>query len=117
MQGDHAAAAERLLQAGADPDAATTETSVTALMLAAEHGRADIVALLMGASANPNTFNNNGWTPLMFAAEKGHADIVQQLIASGAYVNATRDGETALKRALDTGNKEIERILRAAGAQ
>jgi len=76
-------------------------------------------AALIDAGANVDATGGNGATAIMMASAYGRADVVRLLIAKHANVNskAHDDGRTALDYALQTGNKEIEEMLRNAGAQ
>lgn len=49
-------------------------------MLAASHGRADMVNLLVDCGADINVQDSDGSTALMCASEHGHADIVKLLL-------------------------------------
>lgn len=50
-------------------------------MLAASHGRGDMVSLLLECGADVNVQDADGSTCLMCASEHGHTDIVKQLLA------------------------------------
>lgn len=56
-------------------------------MCACESGRTAAVRLLLGAHADPNAADADGWTPLAFAARFGHLDIVKELLDAGARVD------------------------------
>ena len=62
-----------------------------ALALAAQHGHADIVAMLLAAGENPDRYNPDGAhghsTPLHQAALAGHADVIAALLAHGARLD------------------------------
>jgi len=50
-------------------------------MLAASHGRCDMVELLIDAGADVNARDEDGSTALMCACEHGYIDIVQMLLS------------------------------------
>ena len=80
---------DRLLKAGADPNAALTDGGDTALMMAARTGKTDAIRVLSEAGANVNAAERwGGTTPLMWAVSEGHAAAASALIAAGADVNA-----------------------------
>jgi hypothetical protein len=62
-----------------------------ALALAAQHGHADVVALLLDAGEDPNRYNPVGChahsTPLHQAALAGHFDVVRLLVERGARLD------------------------------
>lgn len=60
----------------------------TALTHAAIDGLADVVRVLLAATANPRVKDRLGMTPLHYAVQGSHADVVQALLASGADPNA-----------------------------
>jgi ankyrin repeat protein len=79
---------DRLLKAGADPNAALTSAGDTALMMAARTGTTDAIRALVEAGANVNgTESWGGTTALHWAVSEGHADAAKALIAAGADVN------------------------------
>jgi len=57
------------------------QSGQTALMLAASHGRSDMVELLVAAGADVNACDEDGSTALMCACEHGYIDIVQMLLS------------------------------------
>lgn len=57
-------------------------------MLAAYHGHADTVKLILAHGADPNTANDRGQTPLAGAVFKGYPEVVQALVAAGADPDA-----------------------------
>ena len=62
----------------------------TPLMLAASHGRVNMVQELLAHGANVNAHDYDGSTALMCACEHGHAEIVGVLLAQpGCQPTAT----------------------------
>lgn len=81
-------------------------------------GHYEIVELLLGAGANPNSIMFNGLFPLYPAAEMGHLRIVQALIDSGADVDLrTPRGMTAMRNAAEEGHYDVVRLLLEHGAE
>jgi ankyrin repeat protein len=110
-------AAARL--AGAD-----AEARHCALSLAAQHGRAAIIGLLLDAGEDPNHYNPQGHhphsTPLHQAVHGGHDAAVRLLVVRGARLDMRDtiwDG-TPLGWALHAGDKarQIVEYLRSLGA-
>src|SRR5439155_3868980 len=62
-----------------------------ALALAAQHGHADVVRLLLDAGEDPNRYNPDGFhshsTPLHQAVCSGHAEVVKLLVERGARLD------------------------------
>jgi ankyrin repeat protein len=80
---------DRLLKAGADPNAPLTRNGDTALMFTARAGRADAIRMLVEAGANVNAKESwGGTTALMWTVSEGHVEAARLLIAGGADVNA-----------------------------
>jgi len=78
----------KLLDAGADANAATTEGE-TALMTVARTGNVEAAKVLLAHGADVNS--KEQWrrqTPLMWAVAESHAEMARELIAHGADVNA-----------------------------
>jgi hypothetical protein len=57
-------------------------------MLAAYHGHAGTVQLLLRHGADANSANDRGQTPLAGAAFKGYTDVARVLLDSGADPDA-----------------------------
>ncbi len=74
---------ELLLELGAAPDQAD-QYAFTALHEAASVGYRDIVDILIGAKADMNARDVNGFTPLGYAMRLGNADTVELLTSMGA---------------------------------
>jgi ankyrin repeat protein len=68
---------------GAPPDL-TNQNGDTLVMLAAYHGHAAAVKVLLDAGARPDQLNDRGQTPLAGATFKGYTDVVETLLAAGA---------------------------------
>ena len=84
----------------------------TALMLAAWHGHANIVQLLIKYGANINQTNQNGMTPLMLAVSNGNEEAIKLLLDNGANIHQTnQNGMTALMMALSHGNINIIKLF------
>ncbi|KAL5323477.1 hypothetical protein ACEPPN_008014 [Leptodophora sp. 'Broadleaf-Isolate-01'] len=54
------------------------------VMLAAYHGHAQLVKLLIQHGADPNRVNDRGQTPLAGAVFKGEAEVIEALLDGGA---------------------------------
>ena len=134
----HRAAAEALAARGARTDnlaaaaglgrtadaarllaAADAQMRHRALALAAQHGHAEIVRLLLDAGVDPNRYNppgNHGHsTPLHQAALAGHLTVVRLLVERGARLDIrdTVYGGTPLGWAMHGGQDEIRDYLQA----
>lgn len=89
----------------------------TLLMLAAYHGNAGAVRLLLRHGANPERRNHRNQTPLGGVAFKGHAGIAEFLLDAGADINADQgNGMTPLMFASMFGRTETARLLLKRGA-
>ncbi|MEO8435885.1 MAG: ankyrin repeat domain-containing protein [Pyrinomonadaceae bacterium] len=89
-----------------------------ALLQASEKGDLAAVKALLDKGVNVNARDREGRQPLIEAAYWQHPDVVKLLIERAANVNARKvDGTTALTFAINLRNKEIEQILRKAGAK
>ncbi len=109
--------AELLLDKGAEVNAKDKDDR-TALMLAAEDGKADVVKLLLNRGANANSQTRDGITALMLAVGKGHYDAVKALLERQADVNAKdKDGQTALMEAAWKRHSQIVKLLIDKGAE
>lgn len=109
--------AERLVRAGADPNAAN-DLRMTPLVQACTNGNAALVGLLVNAGANPNTAVATGETPLMTCARSGSVAAVRLLLARGADVNASEPNQrqTAMMWAAAERHAEVVRTLIEARA-
>jgi ankyrin repeat protein len=77
----------RFIKSGADMNAGD-DCGLTALMLAASKGNAQICKLLVKKGADVDVRDNTNRTALMVAAQRKHADICRLLVENGAEVLA-----------------------------
>ena len=90
---------------------------VTPLHRAAAEGHAEVVGLLLKASAGVDTRDYGGSTPLHAAARGGHVDSVRLLLANDARPTLMNEaGDTPLHEAARGGYLEIARMLLDRGA-
>jgi ankyrin repeat protein len=114
---DDLPAAQRLLHAGANANAAN-RYGITPLSLAATNRNAPMAEALLKAGADARAKLPDGDTILMTASRTGNADIVRMLIEHGADVNARGDayGETPLVWAAQENHAEAAEVLIAHAA-
>jgi ankyrin repeat protein len=99
-------------------DSFTYLSGATALHLAAGHGHANVVKILLRAGSNFNATTRCKETPLHFAAEHGDYDTFRHLIESGADLEAeTAASETALEIAIEERHDSIVKFLIERGAK
>ncbi|HXA66305.1 MAG TPA: ankyrin repeat domain-containing protein [Bryobacteraceae bacterium] len=80
---------ERLIAAGADPNAPLTKSADTALMMASRTGKIGAMKVLVDHGARVNAKETwGGTTALMWAVSERHSDVAKLLIDHGADVNA-----------------------------
>ncbi len=85
----NAALIERLITAGADPNAPLTKSADTAIMMASRTGKIEAVKVLLDRGAQVNAKETwGGTTALMWAVSERHFDVAKLLIDHGADVNA-----------------------------
>jgi ankyrin repeat protein len=101
----------RLLEAGADPNAALPGGE-TPLMTASRTGKVEAVQALLERKANLEAKESRGQTAIVWAAAEGNTETVKELIQAGAdfkvrldsgftpYLIAVREGRTETVRAL-----------------
>lgn len=96
----------------------SNERGDTPLILAAYHGHADAVRLILHQpDAGLNQLNQMGFTALTGASFKGDLAIMRLLIDAGADVNATgSSGKTPLMFAALTNREAAAELLLASGA-
>ncbi|NXB28806.1 ASB10 protein, partial [Eulacestoma nigropectus] len=115
----------QLLQHGASANSPTEEENDTALHVAARHGLAEHVQLLLRHGAELEVKNKEGQTPLNAACAQRHQPqdmdryyrVCQLLVESGASINAAdRDRQHPLHLACKNANAQIAELLLARGA-
>jgi uncharacterized protein len=88
----NAAILDRLMQAGADPNATLSHSGDTAVMMAARTGKVDAVKVLLDRGAQVNAKETwGGTTALMWAVSERHPEVARLLVERGADVNAKSD--------------------------
>jgi len=73
----------KLIENGADIDMQASN-GATALMMAAEKGRLDLIRVLLYADAKPNLKMDGGYTALFIAQTNGHSEAASILVGAGA---------------------------------
>ncbi|KAH8174609.1 ankyrin repeats (3 copies) domain-containing protein [Sarocladium implicatum] len=126
----HLSVVELLVKGDANLNAATVKEGQTPLHIAAYHGEADIMKVLLEArhiNVSPQDYGR-GLTPLHEACQRcvvdcdeqdddKHTEAARLLVEAGANINATTlDNCTPLHLAVDAGRVAIVRILMTAGA-
>lgn len=113
----HYEVAEFLIKAGADINK-QKGAGTTAVKFAAGSGNTEILEALIKAGADVNLGDNDDDTPLGEAVFQGQLKAAEVLIRAGANVNAkNKEGKTILDFAKEKGYKEIESLLKSAGAK
>lgn len=75
----------------------------------AEQGDQSGVIHLLEERADPNTTNEEGWSPLIMASKGGHTSLVKELLSRKASPNPTKIAHTALRAASIHGHSDILR--------
>ena len=85
----NAAMMDKLIKAGADPNASLTKYGDTPLMMASRTGKTEAIKVLLDSGATVNAKESWGnTTALMWAVSEQHPSAVKMLIDRGADVNA-----------------------------
>ncbi|XP_043596454.1 ankyrin repeat domain-containing protein 50-like isoform X2 [Bombus pyrosoma] len=91
---------------------ATDRHGQTPLNLAARHGYADVVRVLLASGACADHADCDGWTALRAAAWGGHTQVVTILLERGAAVDhQDKDGMTPLLVAAFEGHRDVCELL------
>jgi ankyrin repeat protein len=106
-------AAERLLDAGADPRAVSRNSlKNTPLHAALAGSHTDVAILLIARGADVNSADAGRHTPLHIAAENGLIDAVRALLAAGADAHAVdAEDNTPLSRAAAKNRSDVVDLL------
>ena len=100
------------------PDEPRNAWNATPLIMAAWHGRLQIVKYLLEEGADINASYDAGSSALIVAAWHGHAPVVKYLLAAGADLgHKNRGGDDALVWASEHGHTDIVQELLDAGAK
>jgi ankyrin repeat protein len=112
------AAVKRLLDEGADPNAAN-RFGVTPMHEAATVGNHEMLEAMLEAGGDANAAFGEGETVLMTAARAGDAASVKALLAHGGKPDMTESwhGQTALMWAAIENHAEVVQLLIDAGAE
>ena len=108
--------AQLLIDNGANVNVVYRKTGETPLQAAAARGYEEMAELLVEEEAELDREDRQGETPLIKAVRQGHAGMVALLIEAGADINlGDYTGRTPLSYAREGRNREIIRLLQAAG--
>jgi ankyrin repeat protein len=94
-----------------------------ALIPACERAHVEAVKVLLTSGIDVNHVNNLGWTCLLEIVILGdggprHAETAKLVLAAGADPNlADKDGVSPLRHALNKGQREVARLIEAAGGR
>lgn len=102
---------KRLLEAGADPNAADADGR-TAVTHAAYGGHAEVVRMLLDGGADVDRQDATRANPLLSTGETGYLEVLEEILRSDPDLTRTnRFGGTALIPAADRGHVAIVRRL------
>ena len=108
---------EKIVPLRAKRDAHVNKTGWAPLHYAAFEGQPEVVKYLLEKGAVKNSLAPNGYTPLMLAARNGKVDAARVLLYEDPDLTIKGPkGETALSLAKEKDLKEMETLLRRAGA-
>ncbi len=112
----HAELVDRLIAAGADVNARSTNGS-TALMMAAREGHAAIARRLLAAGANPALANDYGDDAVAWAMRQRHYGIAQSLAEASRFAELARQAARSpppSPQRSQAAPDEVEELLRMA---
>lgn len=103
---------KKLLKLGASLEEAVYLHSSTPLHLAARHGHAEVVEVLLEKGASITALDEDGRSPLHIASEYSQTTVLSLLLDAHADCKvADRYSATALDIACENGNHEVVRLL------
>jgi len=106
---------EYLLQSGADPNLASGDSKVSALMYAASSNHVDAMKAIMASDkVDIEARHSNMGTALLEAATSGAGEAVRALVDAGAEVDVKdRDGVTPLMAVASNADRDAQRAVLA----
>lgn len=113
----HLDAAERLLEAGADLNAVSTNSlGNTPLHAAVAGGHVDVSLMLIARGGDVNAKDTGGHTPFHIAAEAGYVPVVRALLERGADAHIVdAEDRTPLARAAAKNHAEVVDLINLGG--
>ncbi|XP_077013303.1 2-5A-dependent ribonuclease isoform X2 [Tamandua tetradactyla] len=109
---------QRLLERGADVNFQEVEGGWTPLHNAVQHGREDVVDLLLRYGADPCRRKKNGATPFLVAGIVGNVTLLELFLSKGSHVNeCDLNGFTAFMEAAVYGKVDALKFLYENGAE
>ncbi|MBF0550416.1 MAG: ankyrin repeat domain-containing protein [Deltaproteobacteria bacterium] len=91
---------------------ARAEDGSTALMIASNRGRNDVVLALLSLGADPNAVAQTGWTALLGAADHGHTEVFKTLLAHGANPHQRINSWDAAALAQAKGHTKLAQFIK-----
>lgn len=85
------------------------------IMLAAYHGHAPLVKLLLEYGANPNSINDRGQSPLAGAVFKNEDEVIEALLAGSADPDSGRPSAMECLAIFKQGDKWLKKFEEAPG--
>ena len=107
---------KELLKYGANPDLATRDTGMTALMNGAARGNILVIAVLATNDADMDVQDNLGETALIKAVKEGHREVIRHLIDAGADIHITDySGYSAYDHGMRSRDYRVKSLIKKAG--
>ncbi|KAI9736168.1 MAG: hypothetical protein M1834_001053 [Cirrosporium novae-zelandiae] len=110
----HASVVKVLLKHGTNIEAKATRSTLTALYMAAAHGKKEVIEIFLKSRADVKNKSNNGWTPLHSAVTHGYTGVIELLLPELDIDTITaegNDGATALTLAIEAYEEGIVLLL------